>query len=125
MPAPILLVRVALLAIALLLVAGCGPSGPAAASDLPDDVGPVDADPTVAVRDNVFAPDELVVEVGTEVTWVWEGRAVHDVAGDGFKSEILAEGTFTHTFDEPGTYPYVCSLHPGMEGTVYVIPEGN
>ena len=119
-----LLARAATFAVGALLLAACSSTGPAPAAALPDDVGPVDADATVAVADNVFVPDELVVEVGTEVTWVWEGRAVHDVAGDGFQSDIVAEGTFSHTFDAAGAYHYVCTLHPGMEGTVFVVPEG-
>lgn len=117
-------VRAAVFAIGVLLLAACSSTDPSPAAAVPEDVGPVDADPTVAVDDNVFAPDDLVVAVGTEVTWVWEGRAVHDVVGDGFESEIVAEGTFTHTFDAEGAYHYVCSLHPGMEGTVFVVPEG-
>jgi plastocyanin len=125
MPTFRLLFHVAALAVAAMLLAACGSTGPSPAAALPDDVGPVSADPTVAVDDNVFVPEDLVVEVGTEVTWVWEGRIVHDVAGDGFQSEIQPEGTFTHTFDTEGAYAYVCTLHPGMEGTVYVVPEGH
>lgn len=118
-------VRAVAFAIGALLLTACSSTGPSPAAALPEDVGPADADPTVAVDDNDFAPDDLVVEVGTEVTWVWEGRAVHDVVGDGFESEVVAEGTFTHAFDTEGAYHYVCSLHPGMEGTVFVVPEGS
>jgi hypothetical protein len=28
--------------------------------------------------------------------------------------------SFTVTFDEPGTYPYICTVHPWMTGTVEV-----
>jgi plastocyanin len=42
------------------------------------------------------------------------------VAGDDFQSEIISEGSFTHTFDEPGTYDYACTLHPNMRGTIEV-----
>ena len=45
----------------------------------------------------------------------------HDVSGDGFKSEIQTEGTFSHTFDDAGDYPYVCTLHAGMRGTLTVV----
>jgi Copper binding proteins, plastocyanin/azurin family len=55
------------------------------------------------------------------VTWVWDDEGMaHDVSGDGFKSEIQTEGTFSHTFEESGDYPYVCTLHSGMRGTVTV-----
>jgi plastocyanin len=45
----------------------------------------------------------------------------HDVSGDGFKSEIQSEGTFSHTFEDSGGYPYGCSLHSGIRGTVTVV----
>ena len=114
-----------LLGVALLVITGCSNNGggPEDVAPLPDDVGPVTADPTVAVGDNWFEPEQIVVAAGTEVTWVWEGRAAHDVVGDGFRSEVISEGEFSHTFADEGAYHYVCTLHPGMEGTVYVVPE--
>jgi plastocyanin len=109
---------------ALLLAVGCASEPPAASPDLPDGLGPPVAAPVVEVDDNVFVPDEVVVTAGTEVRWEWVGRAAHDVEGEGFESDIQVEGSFTHTFDAPGTFPYVCTLHPGMDGTVYVVPSG-
>ncbi len=38
-----------------------------------------------------------------------------------FRSEIQTEGSFSHTFDDTGDYPYVCTLHSGMRGTVTVV----
>ncbi|HXL41206.1 MAG TPA: plastocyanin/azurin family copper-binding protein, partial [Actinomycetota bacterium] len=29
---------------------------------------------------------------------------------------------FTHTFTAPGTYAYICQIHPFMHGTVVVTP---
>jgi plastocyanin len=108
------------LLLAAVTLAGCSSSAPAVA-EVPDDVGPVSAEPVVAVLDNIYEPEDLVVEVGTAVTWVWEGRAAHDAVGDGFDSGVQGAGTFTHTFEEPGAYGYVCTLHPGMDGTVFVV----
>jgi len=48
----------------------------------------------------------------------------HDVSGDGFNSEIQTEGIFSHTFEEVGAYPYLCTLHSGMRGTVTVLEPG-
>lgn len=109
------------LALAAVVLAGCASSAPSVAA-VPDAVGPVSTVPVVEVLDSFYDPVELVVEVGTEITWVWEGRAAHDVVGEGFDSGVQATGTFTHTFEEPGAYGYVCTLHPGMDGTVYVVP---
>lgn len=74
----------------------------------------------VTVADNSFTPTRLIVAPGTTVTWTWTGDLPHDVAGDGFVSEQQAAGTFTHVFDEPGSYAYVCTLHSGMDGSIEV-----
>jgi plastocyanin len=42
------------------------------------------------------------------------------VSGDDFASEVMSEGTFRNRFDDPGTYDYVCTLHPNMTGTIEV-----
>ena len=34
-------------------------------------------------------------------------------------------GTFAHTFDRPGTYPYRCTVHDGMTGRVVVTAAGS
>jgi plastocyanin len=60
------------------------------------------------------------VEAGDTVTWVWDGRAPHNVIGEDFQSEDQSSGTFRHTFEQPGTYSYDCTIHPGMEASVAV-----
>ena len=76
----------------------------------------------VAATDNRFTPAAIQVPAGTTVTWRFEdGFVPHDVNGDGFASgEPRRRGSFTHTFDRPGTYPYRCTLHDGMDGRVVV-----
>jgi plastocyanin len=75
----------------------------------------------VVIEDLAFAPETLTVEVGDTITWVWrDGSIKHDVSGDDFASEVTSEGTFRHRFDNPGTYDYVCTLHPNMTGTIEV-----
>lgn len=80
------------------------------------------ADTEVLITDMSFRPARLIVAVGDPVTWSWEdGDVPHDVTfDDGPASPLQDTGTWTRTFDEPGTYPYVCSIHPGMTGTVTV-----
>ncbi len=76
---------------------------------------------TVVIEDLAFAPETLTVEAGDTVTWVWrDGSIKHDVSGDDFASEAMSEGTFRNRFDDPGTYDYVCTLHPNMTGTIEV-----
>ena len=43
--------------------------------------------------------------------------------GDVFQSGLFFPGqSFTLTFTEPGLYPYACTIHPGMSGTIQVLP---
>jgi plastocyanin len=110
--------RLLLAALTGLLVLALG----ACATDEASPATPADAGgSTVTIQDMAYSPDTLTVQAGTTVTWVWrDGAIAHDVKGDGFKSEVVSEGTFGHRFDRPGTYDYVCSLHPNMTGTIEV-----
>jgi plastocyanin len=71
-----------------------------------------------------FNPTTVTVKAGETVTWTNDDSVGHDVTGPGFKSGAaggLAQGaTFQHKFPKKGTYAYVCSVHPGMKGTVKV-----
>ena len=107
--------------LAAVLLAACGGEAPASSRDVPADVGAPTSDPTVTVVDNDYEPDELVVAPGTTVRWEFEGGSSHDVEGDGFASSIQQDGSFEHTFEDTGSYPYRCTLHGGMTGTIYVV----
>lgn len=75
----------------------------------------------VDMIDTEFDPVTITIKVGESVTWVNQDPVSHDaVAGDGsWKTDILGEGdSATITFNTPGTYPYICTLHAGMKGTV-------
>jgi plastocyanin len=77
----------------------------------------------VTIENYSFAPNELTVAVGTEVTWVNKDDDAHTVVttGSTFKSKALDTGEkFSFTFHDPGTYEYFCSIHPNMKGKVIV-----
>jgi len=109
----------AALAIAAVVVAGCG--GDEGGGDAAD-AAPVSGVTEVAAKDNQFTPPAIQVTAGTTVTWTFDDRFVpHDVRGDGFTSgDPRRSGSFTHTFDAPGTFPYRCTIHDGMTGRVVV-----
>ena len=77
----------------------------------------------VTIVDFAFQPATLEVPVGTTVTWTNQGSAPHTVTADdgSFDSGTLQPGgTFSMTFDTPGTFTYHCEIHPNMMGTIVV-----
>lgn len=70
-----------------------------------------------------FGPTTLTVAVGTAVTWVNHDDIPHTVVStEGvFKSKVLdTDEKFSFTFTKAGSFPYFCSIHPKMTGTVVV-----
>jgi plastocyanin len=103
------------LAVLTLLVAACGPGAGAASS--PVATMSVDLPPSYR-----FVPAAIVVPVGSTVTWTNNDNFTHNVALDGAEALQMAPGeSVSQAFETPGTYAYVCSLHPkDMKGTVLV-----
>jgi plastocyanin len=88
-------------------------------------VSPATADTTgqVIVKNFAFSPATLIVTRGTRVTWKNLDGEPHLVAGvDGkFRSQALDQNdTYTLKFDRPGTYKYICTIHPHMKGEIDV-----
>src|ERR1700733_4826344 len=85
---------------------------------------PVLADANMVVIKNFdYSPMNLNVAPGTTVTWEnLDGEPHTVVSVDGaFRSPALdQDDTFTFRFDKPGTYKYVCSIHPKMMATITV-----
>jgi plastocyanin len=85
-----------------------------------DSGGAVAAAGHVDVVDNKFEPKTIEVAPGDTVTWDFKGSTQHNVSGEGFKSKNMKSGSFPHQFNSAGSYGYVCTIHPGMTGTVKV-----
>ncbi|MDH6242856.1 cupredoxin family copper-binding protein [Mycobacterium sp. OTB74] len=85
---------------------------------------PEPAGPNSVNIDNfAFAPATLTVAVGTTVTWTNHDEDPHNIVAEGgqFRSPAMGSGaTFSYLFSEPGTFGYVCGIHPFMHGTVVV-----
>jgi plastocyanin len=120
-----------LLACLALVAVGCGGDddddggGGGAGADTSEEAAPAGGGGAeVTMKDIKFDPKNLTVKVGDTVEWVNDDSVGHDVTADDFKSGDpggMASGdTFEHTFEKAGTYDYVCTVHPGMEGTVTV-----
>jgi plastocyanin len=78
----------------------------------------------VRIVDFAYDPDPVTIEEGGKVIWQNEDSEPHTAtAEDGsFDTGTLAEGKLkSETFKEPGTYAYICSIHPDMQATVEVV----
>jgi plastocyanin len=84
---------------------------------------PAPATAEVKVDNFSFGPATLTVAAGTTVTWTNQDDIPHTVVSTEkvFKSKVLdTDEKFSYTFAKAGTYPYFCSIHPKMTGTVVV-----
>ena len=73
---------------------------------------------TVRLSGNCMSPTVLMAEAG-EITFINDDSVMHNVTGSGLFEELAAADTFTHRFSA-GTYPFSCTLHPGMNGVLVV-----
>ncbi|MFE7530516.1 cupredoxin family copper-binding protein [Kitasatospora sp. NPDC057542] len=78
----------------------------------------------VTIANYAFSPGTLTVSTGTTVTWTNNDTDTHTVTSSGsgpLASGMLGQGaSYSYTFTTPGTYAYICSIHPFMHGTVVV-----
>jgi plastocyanin len=95
----------------------------ALAAGAPASQGAPAADAEVQIDQYAFLPQRITVKPGTTVTWTNDDDDSHTVASSSklFKSKALDTGDkFSFTFTTPGTYAYICSVHPYMTGAVVV-----
>ena len=136
----------AVLALAVLGVAGCGggdddgdsarPRRPSRRRDdrgrrrlrssgnAPAPSGDAARSAKVEIVDFAYDPDPVTIEEGGKVIWQNEDSAPHTATADdgSFDTGTLEEGKLkSETFKEAGTYAYICSIHPDMHGTVEVV----
>ena len=86
----------------------------------------------IAMADFSFDPFEVAVPQGAQMTWFNEGSAPHTATFDEVEGRV--EGLDTGTVepgdsgtltapDAPGSYSYLCTIHPSMRGVVVVTTE--
>ena len=96
------------------------PAGPTASTT--GSAAPVAGD-VVNIDNFAFAPATLTVAAGSTVNWTNRDEEPHTVvANDGsFHSPGMgSQATVSFKFASPGTFDYVCSIHPFMHATVVV-----
>ena len=77
----------------------------------------------IVIKNFDFSPMTLTIPVGGQVTWTNKDGEIHTVVSlDGtFRSGGLdQDDSFTFRFTKPGTYAYVCSVHPRMKAQIIV-----
>ncbi len=120
---------------AALAVAGCGDddsdtastaSDPPAAESAPSTSAPADEGGAVEVgmKGLQFEPKDVTVKVGQTVSWKNLEDVGHNVVaeeGADFESDTFGkDGTYQFKPEKAGSVKYVCTIHPGMEGTITV-----
>jgi plastocyanin len=108
-----LLPAVAVLA-ATVFAAGCGGAG--------ESSEPVATTEVKMVKSYRFDPKTIEIEAGQTVTWTNDDDFTHTVEVEGQEDHKVDQGESVEiTFDERGTYHYVCTLHSqDMDGRVIV-----
>jgi plastocyanin len=77
----------------------------------------------VGIENFTFSPGEVTAGVGETITWTNEDSAPHTATLDDGACDTgnIAQGsTAGLVFDAAGTYPYHCTIHPNMTGTITI-----
>lgn len=114
-----------LLLAGLLAVSGCGSSSSSPTSVQGGATGtPVSiVNGASVLTTTAFSPSTTTVAVGGSVTWTNNDNTAHTSTGSSGawdSGTISPGGRFTRTFTTAGSFPYHCSIHPGMVGTITV-----
>jgi plastocyanin len=78
---------------------------------------------TVTMDVTTFRPEALTLKAGDKVVWVNKDFFPHTATSKAaaFDSGSVATGgSWSHTFTKSGKYPYICTFHPTMKGTIRV-----
>jgi plastocyanin len=80
----------------------------------------------VTMQSNLFSPAQVTIRVGQTVLYDFPADQ-HNVifanrTGKPADIPVTSNTQVTRTFSTAGTFPYECTLHPGMNGTVIVNP---
>jgi plastocyanin len=82
---------------------------------------PNKGDVQVRIINFTFSPATVRIRAGQTVEWTNDDSVAHTVDLSGVISNVLNRGDhYAQTFAAPGTYAYLCSIHPFMHGTVVV-----
>jgi plastocyanin len=123
-------IQLASLLAGVVALAGCGGGSSSPMSTTPTPTPGGTSPTTVAIplgasvqTTAAYVPDSITVSVGTIVKWTNNDNVAHDVTSKNnvfFSGNMGPGATFSQTFQSTGSFPYYCTIHPGMVGTVTV-----
>jgi plastocyanin len=111
------------LAVASASLAGCFSERVAGTNPPPGDLCEGTPANVIQIRNFAFVQNNLTVSPGTKVTWVNCDTETHTSTSDNgvWESGALTPGSsFERTFTAAGSFPFHCTPHPSMKGTVVV-----
>jgi plastocyanin len=110
--------------VAVLSLAACG-DDPSSSADAGTADAPLTGTVDVGMNRLKFDPDKITVKTGAKIVWTNLENVPHDVEareGADFDSEVFGQDeTYEYTTEKAGEIAYVCTLHPGMDGTITVV----
>ena len=75
----------------------------------------------VAMKNMKFSPATIEIKKGDTVEWKNDDITPHTATSATFDSgSIASDAAWRHTFTEAGNFPYTCTFHPVMKGTIIV-----
>lgn len=75
----------------------------------------------VAMKNMKFSPATIEIKKGDTVEWKNDDITPHTATSAAFDSgSIASDAGWRHTFTQAGSFPYYCTFHPEMKGTVVV-----
>jgi plastocyanin len=78
----------------------------------------------VTIQTLKYSPETIEIKRGETVEWQNNDLTPHTVtsqSGNELNSgSVEPDATWSHTFSQPGTFPYYCTFHTEMKGTVIV-----
>jgi plastocyanin len=112
----------------MVIAGGCGGSGTNTDTTAPNDnvtstQGEAPMSASVTIENFEFKPPTITISKGGTITWTNKDTALHTATADGGDfdtSDIAQNESVALTFEESGTFSYICTYHPNMKGTVIV-----
>ena len=111
------------------IISGCSLYGnaPSASNDssipvpTPTTQNPAVVGNAINIQNFAFSPATLTIKKGEAVTWTNNDSAPHQIKSATVNSELMSKGqTFSFTFNDTGTFDYICAPHPSMKGKIIV-----